>query len=109
MYKIQFCVSVVSVADADQTDGDELTTEYYDGLYCPACDKSFKSDKACVFTLPYGAPPTRCLHLCSAGFMILRLLGVINSSDIHFNMAIKNKMGFNVTLRLQDSVKGRWD
>ncbi|KAK2819261.1 hypothetical protein Q5P01_024822 [Channa striata] len=32
--------------DADQPDGDELTTDYYDDLYCPACDKSFKSDKA---------------------------------------------------------------
>lgn len=33
--------------DAEQPDGDELTIDdYYDGLYCPACDKSFKSDKA---------------------------------------------------------------
>ncbi|XP_037608271.1 dnaJ homolog subfamily C member 21 isoform X1 [Sebastes umbrosus] len=33
--------------DADQPDGDELTIDdYYDDLYCPACDKSFKSDKA---------------------------------------------------------------
>lgn len=30
----------------DQPDGDELTIDYYDDLYCPACDKSFKSDKA---------------------------------------------------------------
>ena len=35
-------------ADADQPDGDELTIDYYDDLYCPACDKSFKSDKAWV-------------------------------------------------------------
>jgi hypothetical protein len=27
-------------------DDDELAVEYYDDLYCPACDKSFKSDKA---------------------------------------------------------------
>ncbi|XP_070706195.1 dnaJ homolog subfamily C member 21 isoform X2 [Pempheris klunzingeri] len=32
--------------DAEQADGDELTIDYYDDLYCPACDKSFKSDKA---------------------------------------------------------------
>lgn len=32
--------------DAEQPDEDELTTDYYDDLYCPACDKSFKSDKA---------------------------------------------------------------
>ncbi|XP_018517832.1 dnaJ homolog subfamily C member 21 isoform X3 [Lates calcarifer] len=32
--------------DADQPDGEELTIDYYDDLYCPACDKSFKSDKA---------------------------------------------------------------
>ncbi|XP_026209497.1 dnaJ homolog subfamily C member 21 isoform X2 [Anabas testudineus] len=32
--------------DAEQPDGDELTADYYDDLYCPACDKSFKSDKA---------------------------------------------------------------
>ncbi|XP_029921086.1 dnaJ homolog subfamily C member 21 isoform X4 [Myripristis murdjan] len=32
-------------ADAEQLDGDELI-DYYDDLYCPACDKSFKSDKA---------------------------------------------------------------
>ncbi|XP_029371988.1 dnaJ homolog subfamily C member 21 isoform X2 [Echeneis naucrates] len=32
--------------DADLPDGDELTIDYYDDLYCPACDKSFKSDKA---------------------------------------------------------------
>uniref|UniRef100_UPI0037E72FBA dnaJ homolog subfamily C member 21 isoform X2 n=1 Tax=Semicossyphus pulcher TaxID=241346 RepID=UPI0037E72FBA len=32
--------------DAEQPDGDELTIDYYDDLYCPACDKSFKSDKA---------------------------------------------------------------
>ncbi|XP_058474240.1 dnaJ homolog subfamily C member 21 isoform X1 [Solea solea] len=32
--------------DADQPDGDDLTIDYYDDLYCPACDKSFKSDKA---------------------------------------------------------------
>uniref|UniRef100_A0A8C2XHF7 DnaJ homolog subfamily C member 21 n=1 Tax=Cyclopterus lumpus TaxID=8103 RepID=A0A8C2XHF7_CYCLU len=27
-------------------DGDKLTIDYYDDLFCPACDKSFKSDKA---------------------------------------------------------------
>ncbi|XP_019131093.2 dnaJ homolog subfamily C member 21 isoform X1 [Larimichthys crocea] len=32
--------------DADHPDGEELTIDYYDDLYCPACDKSFKSDKA---------------------------------------------------------------
>ncbi|KAK0133299.1 DnaJ subfamily C member 21 [Merluccius polli] len=32
--------------DAGQPDEDELVVEYYDDLYCPACDKSFKSDKA---------------------------------------------------------------
>ncbi|KAM3600093.1 uncharacterized protein V6R79_017312 [Siganus canaliculatus] len=32
--------------DAEQPDGDDLTIDYYDDLYCPACDKSFKSDKA---------------------------------------------------------------
>uniref|UniRef100_A0A672YZ24 DnaJ homolog subfamily C member 21 n=1 Tax=Sphaeramia orbicularis TaxID=375764 RepID=A0A672YZ24_9TELE len=31
---------------ANQPDADELTIDYYDDLYCPACDKSFKSDKA---------------------------------------------------------------
>lgn len=36
---------IVILIDADQPDGDELT-DYYDDLYCPACDKSFKSDKA---------------------------------------------------------------
>ncbi|XP_019938006.2 dnaJ homolog subfamily C member 21 isoform X2 [Paralichthys olivaceus] len=30
----------------EQPDEDELTIEYYDDLYCPACDKLFKSDKA---------------------------------------------------------------
>lgn len=32
--------------DAEQLDADELTIDYYDSLYCPACDKSFKSNKA---------------------------------------------------------------
>ncbi|RVE65902.1 hypothetical protein OJAV_G00121370 [Oryzias javanicus] len=32
--------------DADQPNGDDLTLDEYDDLYCPACDKSFKSDKA---------------------------------------------------------------
>ncbi|XP_068191511.1 dnaJ homolog subfamily C member 21 isoform X3 [Antennarius striatus] len=32
--------------DAEQLDGDQLNIDYYDGLFCPACDKSFKSDKA---------------------------------------------------------------
>uniref|UniRef100_A0A669EEV9 DnaJ homolog subfamily C member 21 n=1 Tax=Oreochromis niloticus TaxID=8128 RepID=A0A669EEV9_ORENI len=32
--------------EAEQPDGDELTIDDYDDLYCPACDKSFKSDKA---------------------------------------------------------------
>lgn len=32
--------------EAEQLDGDELTIDDYDDLYCPACDKSFKSDKA---------------------------------------------------------------
>ncbi|KAM8827483.1 dnaJ homolog subfamily C member 21 [Spinachia spinachia] len=33
--------------EAEQPEGDELTIDdYYDGLYCAACDKSFKSDKA---------------------------------------------------------------
>ncbi|XP_034752573.1 dnaJ homolog subfamily C member 21 isoform X3 [Etheostoma cragini] len=33
--------------DAEQPNGQELTIDdYYDGLYCPACDKSFKSDKS---------------------------------------------------------------
>lgn len=35
------------VGDLEQPDEDEVTIdEYYDDLYCPACDKSFKSDKA---------------------------------------------------------------
>ncbi|XP_061589645.1 dnaJ homolog subfamily C member 21 isoform X2 [Cololabis saira] len=32
--------------DAEQPNGDDLTIDIYDDLYCPACDKSFKSDKA---------------------------------------------------------------
>ncbi|KAM7392729.1 hypothetical protein PAMA_007715 [Pampus argenteus] len=32
--------------DAEQPDADELTIDYYNDLYCLACDKSFKSDKA---------------------------------------------------------------
>ncbi|XP_054468205.1 dnaJ homolog subfamily C member 21 isoform X3 [Anoplopoma fimbria] len=33
--------------EAEQPDGEELMIDdYYDDLYCPACDKSFKSDKA---------------------------------------------------------------
>ncbi|XP_061656438.1 dnaJ homolog subfamily C member 21 [Syngnathoides biaculeatus] len=30
----------------DQVDADDINFDYYDDLYCPACDKSFKSDKA---------------------------------------------------------------
>lgn len=37
------------MADSEQPDEDEVTIDdYYDDLYCPACDKSFKSDKAWV-------------------------------------------------------------
>ncbi|KAM9841890.1 dnaJ homolog subfamily C member 21 [Aulostomus maculatus] len=32
--------------DGEQAEVDEEAMDYYDGLYCPACDKSFKSDKA---------------------------------------------------------------
>ncbi|XP_033978674.1 dnaJ homolog subfamily C member 21 [Trematomus bernacchii] len=33
--------------DVEQPNGDEMTMDdYYESLYCPACDKSFKSDKA---------------------------------------------------------------
>ncbi|XP_043952403.1 dnaJ homolog subfamily C member 21 isoform X1 [Gambusia affinis] len=32
--------------DAEQTNDDDPTIDCYDDLYCPACDKSFKSDKA---------------------------------------------------------------
>ncbi|XP_017262992.1 dnaJ homolog subfamily C member 21 isoform X2 [Kryptolebias marmoratus] len=32
--------------EGDMEQPDELTIECYDDLYCPACDKSFKSDKA---------------------------------------------------------------
>ncbi|KAK9955110.1 hypothetical protein ABG768_015009 [Culter alburnus] len=32
--------------DAVQADGGAEMDDYYDDLYCPACDKSFKSDKA---------------------------------------------------------------
>lgn len=32
--------------DAVQADGAAEMDDYYDDLYCPACDKSFKSDKA---------------------------------------------------------------
>uniref|UniRef100_A0AAR2JWX7 DnaJ homolog subfamily C member 21 n=1 Tax=Pygocentrus nattereri TaxID=42514 RepID=A0AAR2JWX7_PYGNA len=32
--------------DADAVDGADEIEEFYDDLYCPACDKSFKSDKA---------------------------------------------------------------
>ncbi|XP_061554602.1 dnaJ homolog subfamily C member 21 [Phycodurus eques] len=32
--------------DVDQVDPDDINFAYYDDLYCPACDKSFKSDKA---------------------------------------------------------------
>ncbi|XP_077354336.1 dnaJ homolog subfamily C member 21 isoform X2 [Festucalex cinctus] len=30
----------------DQLDADDSNLDYYDDMYCPACDKSFKSDKA---------------------------------------------------------------
>ncbi|XP_061732475.1 dnaJ homolog subfamily C member 21 [Nerophis ophidion] len=30
----------------DQPDADNINLDYFDDLYCPACDKSFKSDKA---------------------------------------------------------------
>uniref|UniRef100_A0A8C6K8X3 DnaJ homolog subfamily C member 21 n=1 Tax=Nothobranchius furzeri TaxID=105023 RepID=A0A8C6K8X3_NOTFU len=32
--------------EVEQLNGGDLTTECYDDLYCPACDKSFKSEKA---------------------------------------------------------------
>lgn len=32
--------------DTEQADGEDEIMNYYDDLYCPACDKSFKSDKA---------------------------------------------------------------
>ncbi|XP_054896553.1 dnaJ homolog subfamily C member 21 isoform X2 [Poeciliopsis prolifica] len=32
--------------DAEQPNDDDPTIDCYDDLYCPACDKSFKSDKA---------------------------------------------------------------
>uniref|UniRef100_A0A3Q2Q9Q2 DnaJ homolog subfamily C member 21 n=1 Tax=Fundulus heteroclitus TaxID=8078 RepID=A0A3Q2Q9Q2_FUNHE len=32
--------------EVDQPNEDDPTVDYYDDLYCPACDKSFKSDKA---------------------------------------------------------------
>ncbi|XP_008295070.1 dnaJ homolog subfamily C member 21 isoform X2 [Stegastes partitus] len=32
--------------ESEQPDGDDLMIDEYDDLYCPACDKSFKSDKA---------------------------------------------------------------
>ncbi|XP_029025668.1 dnaJ homolog subfamily C member 21 isoform X4 [Betta splendens] len=32
--------------DGDQPEGDDITADLYEDLYCPACDKSFKSDKA---------------------------------------------------------------
>lgn len=36
-----------SFTEAEQPEGDGLTIDdYYDDLYCAACDKSFKSDKA---------------------------------------------------------------
>lgn len=41
-------ITKVHFTDAEQPDEDELTIDYYDDLYCPACDKSFKSDKAWV-------------------------------------------------------------
>ncbi|XP_048021079.1 LOW QUALITY PROTEIN: dnaJ homolog subfamily C member 21 [Megalobrama amblycephala] len=36
----------VDGGDAVQADGGAEMDHYYDDLYCPACDKSFKSDKA---------------------------------------------------------------
>ncbi|XP_077050254.1 dnaJ homolog subfamily C member 21 isoform X2 [Siphateles boraxobius] len=36
----------VDGGDAVQADGAAEMDDYYDDLYCPACDKSFKSDKA---------------------------------------------------------------
>uniref|UniRef100_A0A8C7QBF0 DnaJ homolog subfamily C member 21 n=1 Tax=Oncorhynchus mykiss TaxID=8022 RepID=A0A8C7QBF0_ONCMY len=33
-------------ADLSHNETEELLDDYYDDLYCPACDKSFKSDKA---------------------------------------------------------------
>lgn len=42
-------------SDTEQPDEDDMAIDdYYDDLYCPACDKSFKSDKAWVM-LP-GSP-----------------------------------------------------
>ncbi|XP_054612421.1 dnaJ homolog subfamily C member 21 [Dunckerocampus dactyliophorus] len=32
--------------DGEQANADVINVDYYDDLYCPACDKSFKSDKA---------------------------------------------------------------
>ncbi|KAI1904832.1 hypothetical protein AGOR_G00009730 [Albula goreensis] len=39
-------VDAVDGGDQSGGDGAEELTEYYDDLYCPACDKSFKTDKA---------------------------------------------------------------
>ncbi|XP_073680962.1 dnaJ homolog subfamily C member 21 [Garra rufa] len=36
----------VDAGDVMQADGATEIDDYYDDLYCPACDKSFKSDKA---------------------------------------------------------------
>lgn len=42
-----FVKLVIAVStDAGQADTDQVPTEFYDDLYCPACNKSFKSDKA---------------------------------------------------------------
>ncbi len=89
-----FSMHKYSYTDAEQPDGDELTIDYYDDLYCPACDKSFKSDKAWVTPHPLrlhaNSPPMEnnttdrlkylndkvsrchCLHSCWGNFLAVR-------------------------------------
>lgn len=37
---------LVFLTDAEQPNDEDAIIDYFDDLYCPACDKSFKSDKA---------------------------------------------------------------
>lgn len=69
------------LTDADQADGDELTIDYYDDLYCPACDKSFKSDKAWVASHTVIHPAK--LWIISATFNQCRGLKLIQWHSVH--------------------------
>lgn len=92
--------------DADQPNGDDLTLDEYDDLYCPACDKSFKSDKAWV--LPWALHPSPYLSLRAMNNSVISFITGMLVSRLRMHQFIPSIVRLILSIVANKSVALKW-